>query len=131
MKRRLFVFLLSLVLGGEVLPSLGYQPQVFDRVVAWWNAPPAPPSPEAQKLIASLENGDGWKVSGMTGPSLNRPVVKRGDIYVTVRVWHADVSADGVCINDSLSFSESAAINTAAEQCLRKLTAKTLETAVK
>lgn len=132
MKRKLLVTLVLMALGGEMLPSLGYKPQLFDRVVAWWNAPPAPPSPEAQQLIESLESSDGW-VIGQSNNGYSH--LRKGNIMVTLHTFRADVAVgefgQAVNVNGSFTNPEAMGIQNAAEKCLRKLTAKALETAAK
>ncbi len=120
MKRKLISYLL--------VAALGYtSPDLWSRGVTWWNAPPPPPSQEAVKLIKSLEQSDGWATDGMASPA-NCPRVKRGDLKIVIRSWHADIYAGDIEINSSFSFAESRAINKAAEVCLRKLAAQSMDT---
>lgn len=119
------------------LMSVGYtgsEFQLMSRLLAWYNAPPAPPSAEASRLIASLESADGWKADGMVDRNGNLngflPSVKRGDVKVVNCTFSADIYTGGNCVNGSFTSSETRAINKAAATCLRKLSAKAMEEAV-
>ena len=133
MKRKLFTTLLMLVLGGDLLPTLGYQPQIFSRVAEWWNAPPAPPSPEAQRLITSLESGEGWKMSQASA------LLVRGDITITtggepILPWEkpqAFINVNDAKVSQQFNKHDRARIHDAAEKCLRRLTAQALEASAK
>lgn len=124
MKRRMVAVMLTLFLGGDLLPTLGYQPQIFNRMVAWWNAPPSPPSPEAQKLITSLENADGWATSSEGG------FLQKGEVKIKPCTFSADVYVGGMPCTGQFSASDLRALNKASSLCTRKLTTRAMDAQV-
>ena len=89
----------------------------WNYALDWYNAPPTPPSPEAQKLIASLESAEGWITSSSS-------YVSKGTISVHPDTILADILIGNMNCNKEFSYSDRHAINKAASSCVRKLTAK-------
>lgn len=89
-------------------------------VEEWYNAPP---SLEAQKLVASLNELEGWRL--MAGS--DNPKLVRGVTTIAPATWRADVFVSSSDCSGQFSFSDRRAINKAANICLRKLTAKAME----
>lgn len=125
MKWKLFVALLLMAFGAG-------SPRLWDQAVAWWNTPPAPPREEAARLIASLEEAEGWTArEKVNGFGCAFQTLAKGEIAVHLHTWHADVDATKVDMSDSFTRAERRAINAAGETCLRKLTARALDQGTK
>lgn len=131
MKRRLFWALFLLILGNQA-------EKAYDYAYAWYKAPPPPFSAEAKKLIYSLEEGQGW---ALCGTYQDDPALQKGKTFIiingsglpfrrsaSVRVGNTkDTPALAVICTQSYTAAELRAINSAAEKCLRELTAFALD----
>jgi hypothetical protein len=114
MRRKVLMPIVFTLLGGiSTMP--------ISSITNWWNAPPTPPSVEAEWLVDSLEKADGWVIDKPEGSSRTRWVHK-GDIFIhPCDVW-ADVSVSNAKVNDQFTNKDLRAIHHAAEKCLRRLT---------
>lgn len=110
MKRKLVEWSVLLLLGG-------FSPQIFTSGTAWWNAPP---SAEAQRLIADLHETDNWTLSSGSGAMRGKVLVVPGWLGAEIHVGNSEVSSQ-------FSSSDRRAINAATSLCMRKLVTRAAE----
>lgn len=103
-----------------------------EKVVAWWNKPPAPYSAEATRVINGLTTGDNWSIAQKLPEECHREskaCLERDKTRIVLRTWHADIYLGEMKINDSFTAAESAAIQRAGEHCWALLQRKALGSA--
>lgn len=121
-------------------------PKLYDRAVDWYNAPPEPPSAEAQKLINSLNLVEGWKIGNSTAsatisnngnPAYGKvPNLSKNNIQIILSdssmPWSqkASITVDGSDCSNQFSSGDLKALNKAGNFCVRKLTARAMDITV-
>lgn len=121
MKKRLISWTF-LILLGMVSPNIG------EKVLEWYKAPPSPPSKEALQLVHSLEDTKGWIV--WRGEATGDLYLKRGEVKIKPGIIWSTIYINDGNASGQFSYTDLRAINRVASPCMRRLTSQSVERAL-